>query len=274
MSPETQNSGDPSPIGVFDSGVGGLTVVRALRRRLPSERIVYLGDTARVPYGTKSPETVIRYARACTRVLLERGVKLLVIACNTASAHALPTLQNELGTPVIGVIEPGSQAAAAASATGRIGIIGTRGTIESGAYQRALARLAPRARVYARPCPMFVPLAEEGWVEGPIPRQIAIEYLTEFRDVHRVDSLLLACTHYPLLTATISAVMGPAVPLIDSAEATAQAAEDSLARLRARAPADERGSLSCLVSDSPDRFAETGRAFLGEALGDVSWVDV
>ncbi len=265
---------DAAPIGVFDSGVGGLTVVRALRRRVPAEHIVYLGDTARLPYGNKSPETVTRYARACTRLLAEYGIKMLVVACNTASAHALTTLQEESSVPVIGVIEPGTIAAARASRAGRIGVIGTRGTIESGAYQQALGRVAPGAAIFAKPCPMFVPLAEEGWVSGEIPERIAAEYLDEFRG-NAVDSLLLACTHYPLLTGTISKVMGPNVAVVDSAEATAEAVAAVLDGLsQANSSSAPGGELRCLVSDSPRRFTETGRAFLGDDIGDVAWVDV
>ena len=271
-----KDSGDSqapeSPIGVFDSGVGGLTVVRALRSRLPAEHIVYLGDTARLPYGTKSSETVIRYTRACTHCLSDYRVKLLVIACNTASAHALQTLQDESEIPVIGVIEPGAFAAAQSSRAGRIGVIGTRGTIESGAYQHALARVAPDATILARPCPMFVPLAEEGWVTGDVPERIAREYLGEFRDFG-ADTMLLACTHYPLLADTIAKVMGPGVRIVDSAEATADAVKEVLTGL-SEANAGGAGTLRCLVSDSPKRFTETGRAFLGEAIADVAWVDV
>lgn len=262
-----------APLGVFDSGVGGLTVVRALRHHLPGENIVYLGDTARVPYGNKSPETVVRYARACVAALLEHGIKLLVVACNTATAHALPTLERDLQLPVVGVLEPGARAAAARSRRGRIGVIGTRGTIACGVYQAALAQLAPQATVLARPCPLFVPLAEEGWIEGPVPRQIAEVYLAEFRDA-RVDSLLLACTHYPLLMNIISEVMGPEVAVVDSADATAETVADALGRLALRNPSAASGELECLVSDSPERFVETGRAFLGEAISRVTWVDL
>jgi glutamate racemase len=265
---------DVAPIGVFDSGIGGLTVVRAIRDRLPGEAIVYLGDTARVPYGTKSPETVIRYARACARMLMHFDVKLLVVACNTASAHALYTLQDEVHVPVVGVIEPGALAAAEASQAGHIGVVGTRGTVESGAYQQALSRLAPKASVHARPCPMFVPLAEEGWLEGEVPTRVAREYLQEFIE-RDVDSLLLACTHYPLLTRTIASVMGPNVIIVDSAQATAVAVAETLEGLGLANPPEEApGRLSCLVSDSPERFAETGRAFLGADIDEVTWVDV
>ncbi len=273
MIPAHSPGDSTAPLGVFDSGVGGLTVVRALRHYLPGENIVYLGDMARLPYGNKSPETVVRYTRACVSVLLEHGIKLLVVACNTATAYALPTLERELKVPVIGVLDPGARSAAARSKTGHIGVIGTRGTIASGVYQSALARLAPRATVLARPCPVFVPLAEEGWTEGPVPRQIAETYLAEFRAA-RVDSLLLACTHYPLLMNTIASVMGPDVVVVDSADATAETVADALDRLHLRAASRGPGDLTCLVSDSPERFVETGRAFLGETISRVEWVDL
>lgn len=263
---------DAAPIGVFDSGVGGLTVVRAIRSRLPAESIIYLGDTARIPYGTKSPDTVVRYARNGTRILLERQVKMLVIACNTASAHALEILQDEVGVPVIGVVEPGALAAVSRTQNRRIGVVGTRGTIDSGAYQRALRRLLPEAEVYTRPCPLFVPLAEEGWTEGDVPQRVAATYLHELRQ-HDVDTLLLGCTHYPLLAGTIGQVMGPQTSIVDSAEATADVVLDVLDSLAMRNPGGSEGVLACLVSDGPGQFAETGRAFLGDAIEYVEWVD-
>lgn len=213
-------------IGVFDSGVGGLTVLRALRERLPSVSTVYLGDTARVPYGTRSPEVVVRYSRNTARFLLSQEIELLVVACNTATAHALPTLQAELPVPVIGVVEPGAAAAARVSPTGRIGVIGTAGTIASGAYQKALARHLPSADVVARACPLLVPLAEEGWTEGEVPRAVARRYLDDLRG--QIDTLVLGCTHYPLLQGVIGEVLGPEVRLIDSARATAEAVAEAL----------------------------------------------
>lgn len=266
------NDRDTAPIGVFDSGVGGLTVVKSLRKRLPAESVVYLGDTARVPYGTKSPGTVVRYARNCARILLEREVKLLIVACNTASAHALDVLQEEAGIPVIGVVEPGALAAVNQTRNRRIGVIGTRGTMESGEYQRALHRLMPEAEVFVRACPLFVPLAEEGWIDGEIPVRVAGAYLEEFHE-HGVDTLLLGCTHYPLLAGTIAEVMGAETRVVDSAEATAEAVAEVLEHLAARNPGQAAGLLSCFVSDAPDQFAQTGRAFLGEAIEHVEWVD-
>lgn len=256
-------------IGVFDSGVGGLTVLKALHERLPLESTVYLGDTARVPYGTKSPEVVIRYSRNNARFLLGHHLKLLVVACNTATAHALPALQAELSVPVIGVVEPGARAAAARSRSGRIGVIGTAGTIASGAYQRALAAAIPGAEVIARACPLLVPLAEEGWTDGEVPRLVLERYLGDLRG--RIDTLVLGCTHYPLLKSAMAEVLGPDVALVDSAEATAAAVEDALRTL----PAGEgETSRRCFVTDVPARFPEIAARFLGEVPGHVEQVDV
>jgi len=263
---------ESSPIGVFDSGVGGLTVVRAIRNILPAESILYLGDTARVPYGTKSPETVVRYARNCVRTLLNRDVKLLVVACNTASAHALPALQEETGVPVLGVVEPGAQAAARRSKSGRIAVLGTRGTIESGEYQRALEECSDEIRSITRICPLFVPLAEEGLIAGAIPRLIAQEYLAGLSG-EGVDTVLLGCTHYPLLAGTIQEVMGPGVSVVDSAAATANAVCDILAGLGMASEGRGDGGLHCLVSDAPERFTEIGTRFLGWPIEGVEWID-
>src|SRR3954465_13682954 len=212
---------DPSadrerPIGVFDSGVGGLTVLRALLARLPNESTIYLGDTARVPYGTRSPEVVTRYALLCARHLAAQGIKMLVVACNTVSADSLPALAEALPIPVVGVIEPGAQLAAARTRGGAIAVLGTPATVASGAYQRALARLAPLSPVIARACPLFVPLAEEGWTDGEVPRLIAERYLADLRRA-RIDTAVLGCTHYPLLAPAIAEVLGPQVAIVDSA---------------------------------------------------------
>lgn len=206
-------------IGIFDSGVGGLTVHHRVAERLPSESIIYFGDTARVPYGTKSAETVVRYARACAHMLVRRDIKLLVVACNTASAYALDILRAELDIPVVGVVEPGAKRAAMSTRNGRIGVIGTKGTIRSGQYQSAILSYIPDAHVFAKACPLFVPLAEEGWIEGPVPEQIAVEYLQEFLE-NDIDTLVLGCTHYPLLKTVIGKVAGDSVALVDSAQAT------------------------------------------------------
>jgi glutamate racemase len=260
------------PIGVFDSGIGGLTVIRALRQRLPAEEILYFGDAARVPYGTKSPETVIRFTRECLGFLAHRRVKLLVVACNTASAVALPVLAAALPMPVVGVIEPGARAAARRSRGRRIGVIGTEGTIASGAYRRALERLGGPLEVFEQPCPLFVPLAEEGWTEGEVPRLAARRYLEPLL-ARRIDTLILGCTHYPLLRGVIAEVAGPAVDLVDSGEETAGETADRLASLGMARPGSERGRCTVFVTDRPQRFREIGAAFLGEPLETVTLVD-
>ena len=258
-------------IGIFDSGVGGLTVVRRVIERLPGEDVVYLGDTARLPYGTKSAETVERYALGCARILLKRQIKLLVVACNTASAFALDTLRDQLDVPVLGVIEPGAMAAIKRSTEGRIGVIGTRGTIMSGEYQGTLERLRPEAEVFAKACPMFVPLAEEGWIEGDVPRQVVSTYLDELLEAG-IDTLLLGCTHYPLLKDVITSVVGADLALVDSAEATSEVVSDTLEALGEFSSTSE-GQLTCLVSDAPERFADIGASFLGREIERVEWVD-
>lgn len=259
-------------IGVFDSGVGGLTVLGALHERLPAESTVYLGDTARVPYGTKSSDVVVRYSRNNARFLLGHDLQLLVIACNTATAHALATLQQELPVPVIGVVEPGARAAAALTRSKRIGVIGTAGTIASGAYQRALAAAIPGAEVIARACPLLVPLAEEGWLDGEVPRLVIERYLGDLRGT--VDTLVLGCTHYPLLKAAIADVLGPSVALVDSAEATAAAVHDVLRGSGALSAAGATGERSYFVTDVPARFPEIAARFLGHPPEHVAQVDV
>lgn len=262
------------PIGIFDSGFGGLTVVQALTRRLPRESILYFGDTARVPYGPKSPDTVRRFAREAARFLLARDIKLMVIACNTATAHAEVTLREELDVPVVGVIEPGATAAAAATRTGRIGVLGTAGTIASGAYDRALRRrLGEAARVYSQPCPLFVPLVEEGWTEHPVTTVVAAEYLRPLKEMD-VDVAILGCTHYPLLAPTLAAEMGDGVTLVDSAEETARAVAEILKRDRIARMADSPPAHAFFVSDSPERFREVGRRFVGNLITDVEHVEI
>lgn len=259
-------------VGVFDSGVGGLTVLKQLMIRLPSVSTIYLGDTARVPYGTKSADTVVRYAVACARLLIERGVQLLVVACNTASAFALDHLKDTLGIPVIGVIEPGARAAVAATRNNRIGIIGTAGTIRSEAYQRAILGLRSSVEIISRPCPLFVPLAEEGWIEGEVPHAIATTYLNDFRDAG-VDTLVLGCTHYPLLKPVIGNVMGENVLLIDSAESVCAVAEEVLNEY-GTPEAQATPSHRFLVTDAPEPFRRISERFLGHGIDDVEWVDV
>ena len=262
-----------APIGVFDSGVGGLTVAHALRLHLPHEAIVYVGDTARVPYGPKSPETVRRYAHEIAAWLVEQGVKAIVVACNTATAHALESLQAALAVPVIGVIAPGARAAVAADHDGHIGVIGTAGTIASRAYDRAITALAPAATVTARACPLFVPLAEEGWLDGEVTERVARHYLQPLLDDH-VDAVVLGCTHYPLLKPVIARVLGPGVALIDSADETARETARILIERRLEAPVRPPPPLRAVVTDAPDAFLRQAARFLGETLEHVETISV
>jgi glutamate racemase len=260
-----------APLGVFDSGIGGLTVVRALVERLPHESVLYFGDTARVPYGPKSPETVRRYSEEILAYLLQRGVKAVVVACNTSTAHALDSLRARSPVPVIGVIEPGARAAVAASPSGRIGVIGTAGTVASGAYQRAITALRPGAAVHAQACPLFVPLVEEGWFEHPATELIAREYLEPLRRAG-VDALVLGCTHYPLLKPLLGRVMGPGVALVDSAEETAKAVAAELEKRAMLASGGAPATHRFVVSDDEPHFRKVGARFLGETLRDVAVV--
>jgi glutamate racemase len=268
-----------TPIGVFDSGVGGLTVVRALRAALPAEHVVYLGDTARVPYGTKSPRTVERYSLACQEFLLARGVKLVAVACNTASATALPALVAAATVPVIGAVEPGAKSALAATASGRIGVIGTLSTVRSQAYERALSALDAGVVVVAEPCPLLVPLAEEGWTDDDIAAAVARRYLERlFARDRAIDTLLLGCTHYPLLrgvlTRTACALAGRPIAVVDSATAMADAARAELHRTRRLTPSRERrGALDCFVTDAT-RLDELAPRFLGEPLSGFELADL
>lgn len=259
------------PIGVFDSGIGGLTVLKEITRRLPSEDTIYLGDTARVPYGSKSRETVVGYSLEVARFLSGRGIKLLVVACNTASAYAVDRLAETLDIPVIGVIEPGAKAAVGATRTGRIGVIGTEGTIRSSAYTSAIKALSPDSTVMTRACPLFVPLAEEGLLDDEITELVAERYLSGLRDGEGgekgVDTLVLGCTHYPLLKSVVSRVMGPGVTLIDSAEATAVEVERVLGEkglLRGSRGGEPAHVFH--VTDSPERFVKVGAIFFGPGL--------
>jgi glutamate racemase len=265
----TANEGAELPIGVFDSGVGGLTVLRALRERLPFESFVYLGDTARLPYGTKSASTVLRYSEQAARALVSHRIKLLVVACNTASAVAIEHLSELLAPlPVVGVVEPGAEAACKASRRGRIVVIATEGTIAGGAYDRAIARLRPDAHVTGRACPLFVALAEEGWTDGAIPEAIARAYVSDVFVETGADCLVLGCTHFPALAAPLARVVGPAVALVDSAVTTAERvavllAEHGIARDGSRGAA---AAVRLLATDGRDRFARVGGRFLGVDL--------
>jgi len=254
------------PIGVFDSGVGGLTVLRALRAKLPEENFIYLGDTARLPYGTKSAQSVVRYSLQCAAALLERGIRCLVVACNTASASSIDALRlQHPGLPVIGVVEPGAEAAVAASVSQHIAVIATEGTIAGGAYEAAIHRLNAAARVTSRACSLFVALAEEGWTSGPIAEAAARRYLEPvFSMADPPDTLVLGCTHFPALHPAIAAVLQPQVRVVDSAATTAAAVARRLDR--SERPSGARGSVILLATDGAARFARVGSAFLGEAL--------
>jgi len=260
-------------IGIFDSGVGGLTVLREIHRSMPQEDTIYFGDTARVPYGSKSPETVARYSLEITSFLARRDIKLLVVACNTASAVSLNSLKRHFPIPVVGVIEPGARRAVEVTSNGRIGVIGTTGTIKSGAYTRAIKRLNPLAEVLTKACPLFVPLAEEGWTDNQVARLTARSYLLELRE-SGVDTLVLGCTHYPLLTAIIAEAMGPDVTLVDSAAETARTVADILSKKKLLRPALEKGNHHYYVSDIPAGFIRVGNRFLGGRLGDVYQVNL
>lgn len=265
-------AGDGQCIGVFDSGIGGLTVVRELRRRLPHEDIVYFGDTARVPYGIKSSETVTRFAREDCEFLLQFDPKLIIAACNTASAAALPELEASLSVPLCGVVEPGAREAVRLARGGTIAVIATEATIASDAYRRAMRRYDADVRVVQRPCPLFVPLVEEGRSCGdPIVRATIREYLDPIvRLGPRV--IVMGCTHYPLLKAAIAEVAGPDVKLVDSGEQTARVVVKRLGETGALTDRTEHGGLTCYVSDNPQRFRELGQRFLAEPIVDVTWI--
>lgn len=267
---------DDRPIGVFDSGIGGLTAVRELFRQLPQESVLYFGDTARLPYGNKSKETITRFSLEITNFLVRQNVKCIVVACNTASSHALDALRARFDVPIVGVIEPAAAAAVHASPRGMIGVVGTLATVGSGAYLDAIQRIAPAANVISRACPLFVPLVEEGWLDHKVTRQVAEEYLAELRNAH-LESLILGCTHYPLLAPLLVDLMGPGVKLIDSGAEAARGTAQLLA---------ERGQLAhsaggkapqhhFFLSDEPRRrsFARVAETFLGRPLPHVTVVD-
>lgn len=265
---------DQRPIGIFDSGIGGLTVLREMAAALPGERMVYLGDTARLPYGTKSPETIIRYSLQNARFLLGQGIKLLVVACNSASSVAIPRLQEQMPVPVMGVIEPGARRAAETTRNGVVGVIGTRATIASGAYERAITALQPGVRLISRPCPLFVPLVEEGWVDNEICRLTVQSYLGDLKTAE-LDTLVLGCTHYPLLKQAIGAALGNGVSLIDSAEAVAgQVAELLHGEGLEQGARDGAGERAYFVTDASERFREVGQRCLGQEIERLELVDI
>ena len=272
MTGSKSTSGE-QPIGVFDSGIGGLTVVSALRQLLPNESIFYLGDTARVPYGGKSAATVQRYSREIAAILLEEKAKTVVVACNTASALALPNLEKTLPVTVTGVILPGARAAIAQTRTGHIGVIGTRATIKSGAYERALHALDSNVEVTARACPLLVPLIEEGWLETEITDGIISQYLAPLLS-DGVDTIVLGCTHYPLLRNAIARLVGDEVALVDSAQNCAFAVRDLLLRDNMCAPATDTGQLQVALTDPPDAFLRVAREALKLDVGEVEVRDL
>lgn len=263
--------GDPdAAIGVFDSGVGGLTVLQELRRLLPQENLIYLGDTARVPYGTKSAETVQKYACEAAAFLVGKRVKMVVVACNTASSVALDLLREQLPVPVIGVIEPGASGAIRVSRSGIVGVIGTEGTVASDAYPQALRALNPEVQVYSAPCPLFVPLAEEGWAQHQIAALAAQEYLAPLLAAS-IDTLVLGCTHYPLLKPTLKQLLPTKVELVDSAWETAQMVWQIL-QAGGMLNRTSSGEWQFFVTDVPRRFVRVGGAFLGADLAAVERV--
>lgn len=257
-------------IGVFDSGIGGLTVLKEIIRLFPHEDTIYLGDTARVPYGTKSAETVTRYSLEITDFLVTKGIKLLVVACNTASAVALPALREKHSLPIINVIEPGARKAVATTQTKKVGVIGTEGTIKSGAYEKAIKALAPEIEVISKPCPLFVPLAEEGWTDNEVAHAAASRYLEEMKGV---DTLVLGCTHYPLLKGAIASVMGRNVRLIDSGEETALEVRRVLSK-EGLLKEEGTGKRTFYVTDTPERFVSVGLRFLGGGLDHAERVEI
>ncbi len=265
------------PIGVFDSGVGGLTVMRAVTELLPDEDIIYLGDTARVPYGNRGPQTVRRYALNATDLLAQRGVKAIVVACNTASAFALQAVQERHDMPVLGVIEPVARTAAAATQSGSIAVIGTRGTVRSGSYPRALQRLRPDVRVVQTPCPLFVPLAEEGWLSGAVPAEVARTYLAGLADTD-VDTMILGCTHYPILRETIAQALDELVTqpimLVDSATSTARDLRVALAEAELLRGERAGRELHFLLTDVPEGFKPTAERFFGTHISAFEHVDI
>lgn len=259
-------------VGVFDSGIGGLTVLRQLIEQIPGVSFTYLGDTARVPYGSKGADTVTRYALRCTSLLAAEGVSVIVIACNTASAYAIDALRDAYDIPIVGVVGPGARAAAAQSASGRIGVLATSGTVASGAYQDVLHSLRPDAEVFAHSCPLFVPLAEEGWTEGEVPEKVCKIYLDPVL-ANSVDTILLGCTHFPLFADLIQRTAGEGVRVIDSAHATADAVQELVTAIK---PDTTSNGVAhrFLVTDDPAKFRDVGARFLGDHIDSVEWVDL
>jgi glutamate racemase len=261
------------PIGVFDSGIGGLTVVKRIASALPTEDIVYFGDTARVPYGSKSNSTVIEYSIQDAKFLINKNVKAIVVACNTSSSVAIEALKNKFQVPVIGMIEPGARFAISQTKSGRIGVIGTRATIKNKAYSSQIKKLNPAIEVFERACPLFVPLAEEGWINHKAAYDIAEEYLKDFKKLD-IDTLVLGCTHYPILAKVIQTVIGENVKLVDSGIASAEVVKNELDRIGLNTNKFSPGNQQFYVSDIPLKFKAIAELFLGRKIADVTKVDL
>ncbi len=256
------------PVGVFDSGLGGLTVVKALMKTLPRENVVYFGDTARVPYGTKSKESIIRFSLENAAVLLRHKVKLIVVACNSSSSYALTALRKAVKVPVVGVIDPGVRRALASTKKKKVGVIATPATVKSGSYTKTVRRMKAGVKVYSRACPLFVPLVEEGWFHRKVTREVAQEYLKDLKS-KGVDTLILGCTHYPLLKGILRKVLGPGVTLVDSAQEVAREVKAVLAEQGLTSTAKRRADYRFLVSDDPRHFQKLAKRFLGYNVGTV-----
>lgn len=268
------------PIGIFDSGVGGLTVLDAIRQSLPNEDYIYLGDTARVPYGNRTPQTIIRYALSCAKKLTDRGIKALVIACNTASAYAIDALRAQLDIPVYGVIEPASLLSVRMTRSNHIALIGTRATIHSQSYERAIHRLNPNVRIHALPCPLLVPLVEEGWGDSQAAKLIIEQYFAQLfaqPNADQIDTLILGCTHYPVLKTPIANTLlslNMHVSLCDCGIATAQILKKAFETNRLFHPRSERGNVAYLVTDSPEQFIRVGESFMQSPPKNVEYIDI
>ena len=261
------------PIGVFDSGIGGLTVLKEVFRKLPDESTVYLGDTARVPYGIRSAETVTRYSFENTGFLVSMGIKALVVACNTVSAVSLEEIKGKLSMPVIGVIEPGARAAVRATRNKNVGVIGTEATVNSGAYARIIRAIDASIRVFSLPCPLFVPLAEEGLTDDAIATMVAERYLKNLKE-KGIDTLVLGCTHYPLLKDVIGKVMGEGITLIDSATETVSEIKETLVRNDIKGSPSRQPLRKFYVTDAPEKFLKVGERFLGEKIAHIEKISV
>lgn len=264
---------DSRPIGVFDSGIGGLTVVKEIMRILPKEDIIYFGDTARVPYGSKSHDTITKFSVQNTKFLTSKDVKAIVVACNTASAFSIEELQKSFDVPVIGVIKPGARAAVRTTQNGKIGLIGTEGTIGSKAYEKSIRKFYPEAEIFGFPCPLFVPIVEEGWADSKVSYLVAEEYLKVFKEAG-IDTLVMGCTHYPLLTKVVGDIMGADVNLINPAEETALELKEILREKSLQNNQDRTASYEYNVSDNPEKFVKVGSKFLNREIDNITRIDI